>query len=65
MKTNDPCDDVVILRPHSGAGWSVELQQADTEGRKFAAVVGDKNQALRLAAEMCPGIPVRVVAGDS
>jgi hypothetical protein len=64
MNSTDLCDGVVVLRQQRGAGWRVELSHVEDGGRVFTAVVAEKEQALKLAAQMCPNVPVRVISAE-
>ena len=64
MKIRHPCDGVVVVRAKPGAGWYVELPHVEGGGRVFAAVVAEKEQALKLATQMCPGVPIHVISAE-
>lgn len=58
---NAACQEEVIVRKQDGVGWRVEVPHAQDGRKKFTAVVPDKKHALQLAAQMCPGLPIRVL----
>jgi hypothetical protein len=53
----------IIVRPHIGAGWRIEIPR--THGRAFVVIVANEAQALSLAATMCPDESVTLLPSTS
>ncbi|SAL59350.1 hypothetical protein AWB73_06587 [Caballeronia turbans] len=57
--SDDPANEVVI-RPNEGAGWRVEFPDPSRSGGKFVTIVVHEQEALNLAAQLCPKAQIKI-----
>ncbi|MFL9945815.1 hypothetical protein PQR68_07500 [Paraburkholderia agricolaris] len=64
MNDEDSNNSTIFVRPNAATGWQVVLPHSDDPSRRVVAVVGSKEQALKLATQMRPDFPILVLPNE-
>jgi hypothetical protein len=54
----------VVLRPEKGGGWRIESPHAERDGDVFITYASDMSEAIWLAQQMYPGVPIHIAKED-